>query len=337
MPRASLALLSLLALVFVVFASPAATQAEAQKWVITEFAGHGVDPSTVATFRGLLRDEIQQRNHAAFADIGVACPDSGCALSSATGTGADVVVYGSVGKLGEKLSVSVRASELASGRTVFSQSLSVDRPEELDIAAKRLADALVSGEDVADNAEVGTVTHEEARAPARRDTRVGFLFGFHGVVPFTGYAEEQLGVGTTLGAFIEAYDFVIEPTLGFRFDLTDQSEAWTHLPLDIAFAYVFSRGDVAPFLGGGLGLHVLFERVHMQRTVGDVLRSTSKDVVDDTLVGASFFPRAGFLFMRTYDVSLELVVEYPLTLADFEQRSSESALRFGMNLVIGGS
>lgn len=336
MVRRSSPALALCAAVLLHAALPARAAAE-PKWVITEFAAHGVDADTVATFRNLVRDELQTRNGATFADIPVVCEDAGCALGAATGTGADVVVYGSVGKLGGKLSVSVRTSALATSKTLAAQSLTVDRPEELDIAAKRLATAIVNGERASENAELGTITHEEAKVPTRRDTRLGVLLGLQGIAPLSGYADELLGGGIMLGAFVETYDFVIEPALGCRFDMSRSSDAWVHIPIELSLAYLFSRSDVAPFLGGGVGLHLLFERVHVQRAVGSVLRSTSKDVITDTLGGVSVYPRAGILFLRTYTVSLELAVDLPVTFADFEERATETALRFGINLVIGGA
>ena len=318
----------------VVLVQPAAAQ---EKWIITDFAARGVDAPTAATFHDLLRDEIQARNGATFGAVAVVCEDAECARRAGADTGASAAVQGSLNRLGQKLIVSVSVVALPSGQVTFSQRMSVDRVEELDLAAKRLAEAMVRGGTVEDSAELGTITHQEATAPTRRDTRIAALLSLQGIGPLQGYADRQFGAGFAVGVFVETYDFVIEPTVGYRFDSTTNANDFNHVPLEVALAYLFSRSDVAPLLGLGVGLHYLHEDVTVRRSIGSVLRSTSTDVITDSLVGFSVFPRIGCLFLRTYDVSLEVTLDYALTMADFQERSTEQALRLSMNLLFGGT
>lgn len=314
---------------------PQRAQAQA-KWAITNFTGRGVDAGTLGTFHDLLRDQIQQEKSVTFTDVAAACGDAGCARQAALSSGAETVVFGSVDALGKKLIVSVRSVELATGNVTFSQSMSIARVEELDTAAKRMAKALAHGDKVEDNVELGTVTKEEAKVPQRRGTRFALLLGMQGVLPQAGFADLGGGAGFGMGVFIETTDFVIEPTLSYRFDLSSGKDSFNHVPLEVAMGYLFSQSDVAPLLGGGVGLGFIDETVHVKRSVGAVLVSTSKDEINDTLFGFTVFPRVGVLFLRTYGVSVELAADYLLTFADFQERSLEHGFRFELNLVLGG-
>jgi len=53
--------------------------------------------------------------------------------------------------------------------------------------------------------------------------------------------------------------------------------------------------------------------------------------------GFTLFGRVGLLFLRTYDVSLLVALDYALTFADFQERSNEQALRLVVGVVIGGT
>jgi hypothetical protein len=304
-------------------------------WAIGEFAGNGVDAQTASTFRVLLRDELQAQNHATFVDVQATCDTDACAAGAARGTGASVVVYGRLDRLGSKLIASARGTDVRSGAPKFSQKMVVDRVEDLTIAAKRIAEAIADGGTTDDNARLGTVTEEEAKPPVHRGVRAGAFLSSHGIVPTKGYAQEQLGTGVALGAFIEMPHYYIAPSFGLRFDLTRRPEGYVHLPIELVLAYIIGNGDVAPILGVGAGLNLLFESVPVHHSVGKVLVSTNDDVVNDFAVGATIFPRVGILFLRTYVFSVELYGEYALTAADFQLYSHEAAFRFGMNLIAG--
>jgi hypothetical protein len=209
--------------------------------------------------------------------------------------------------------------------------------EELDVVIRRLATALVNGEPVEASAELGTITEAEARAPTRRNGRLGFLLGLSSLVPFEGYADRQMGGGFEAGLWFETNDFVIEPKLAVRVDLTDERANFTHVPFEIIGSYLFSRGDVSPLIGVGLGVGYVREEVYVERTTGSVLVTRSQDVISDSLAAGTTLARAGVLLARTYDVSLLITAEYALTFASFQERSFEHALRLHLGVILGGS
>jgi hypothetical protein len=312
-------------------------RAQEDHWAIDRFAVQDVNPGTASTFSQLLRNQISTRNGARFTDLGAGCADLPCARGAAAPTGARVVVFGSLGRLGSKVVVAVTVAGVADGRVLMSETISVDREEELDLAAKRLADAIVSGRGIEQNAELGTITHEEAKAPVRRDTRFAFSLNLEGVLPTKGFADRASGSGFALGLWFESMDFVIEPKLGYRTELGAGERDWDHLALEIGASYLIGRGDVAPLIGGGVGLHYMNEDTPVGNEVGSVIVSTSTDVIEDRAWGFAAFGRVGLLLLRTYDVSLLLALDYAVAFADFAERSDEQAFRLVVGVVIGGT
>jgi hypothetical protein len=250
----------------------AAARADAQEhWALDRFAVQDVSPSTEATFRQILRAEISARNGARFSDLQTGCGDLPCARSAAAPTGASVVVFGNIGRLGSKLVVTVTAASVADGQVRVTDSLSVDREEELDVAAKRLAEGLVSGKRIEGTAELGSITTEEAKAPVRRDTRFGVSLSLEGVLPTHGFADRALGAGFGLGLWFESMDFVIEPRVGYRTELGAGDRDWDHMAIEIGASYLLLRSDLAPLIGAGVGLHYMDEELPVTREIGSVL------------------------------------------------------------------
>jgi len=315
----------------------ARTASAQARWAIDRFAEQGVGAGTASTFRQLLRGQIASRNGASFSDLDSGCGDSQCARAAAAPSHAEVVVYGSLGRLGSKVVVSVTAVRVQDGSTLASETMGVDRVEDLDTAATRLAEAIVSGKHLEQTAELGTITHEEAKAPVRRDTRFGFTLQLEGIFPAHGYADRALGAGGGIGLWFESMDFVIEPRIGFRTELGAGERDWEHVPLEISLGYLLGRGDFAPLLGGGIGLSYVHEALPITRTVGSVARSTSTDVIDDRVFAFDAFARVGLLMLRTYDVSALVALDYAFTFADFQERSDDQALRVVVAVIIGGT
>lgn len=267
----------------------------------------------------------------------MACEDVSCTRGAAQVAGASVAVHLSVHRLGQKYIVTATAVDVATGATRLSQRMDSRRIEELDLVAKRLAIALVTGEPAEEGAELGTITEEEARVPTRRSGRFGFLLGLSSIAPLTGYADRQFGGGFEAGVWFETNSFVLEPRIGLQFDLTDEHASYTHVPFEIIGSYLFTRSDVTPLLGLGAGLGYVREEVYVERTTGSVLVTTSRTRILDSLLGATLLARAGVLLLRTYDVSLLATIEYAATFATFQERSVEHALRVHLDIVLGGS
>ena len=308
-----------------------------ESWAIDRMAAPDIAPGTAETFRQILRSKLAAGNGARYADLNAGCTDAACARGAAAAIGATTVVFGSLGRLGSKVVVTVTAVDVRSGALLASESFSVDREEELDLAASRLAQAVLSGNRVEQTAELGTITQEEAKAPVRRDTRLAVSLAIEGIFPVQGYAARATGAGAQFGLWFEAMNFAIAPTLGFRSELGAGDRDWDHVPLEISAAWLILGSDITPLLGGGVGLHYLHEETPVGREVGSILVSTTTDVIEDSEFGFSAFARAGVLLLRTYDVSLLVALDYAVTFADFVERGDEQALRLQVALILGGN
>jgi hypothetical protein len=329
-----------LALVCAVSIELGAGLAQAQTrehWALDRFAAQGVDGTTAATFQQLLHGQIASRTSGPLTDLHSTCQDTGCVQAGAGKVGARVGVYGTLGRLGIKVVVTATAVDAQSGRALRSETISVDRVEDLDDAADRMAEALVTGKRVEKTAELGTITHEEAKAPVRRDTRFGVTLGLEGILPAHGFADGVVGAGTGLGLWLESMDFVIEPRIGVRTDLGAGDRDWTHVPLEITLSYLLSRSDLAPLLGAGLGLAYVHEELPVMRRDGSSLVTTGTRVVEDSIFAFDIYARVGLLLLRTYDVSAVVALDYAFTFGDFEQRTNGQAVRLSLGVILGGT
>jgi len=170
-----------------------------------------------------------------------------------------------------------------------------------------------------------------------RDGFASFEVGLHGIAPLRGYADEQIGAGIETGVGVTFSRALVIATLGLRHSITNAHDnVFTHLPFEANADYLFSDGEATPLIGATIGLHYLYETVHVSNTVGSVLRSTSTDVIEDSVIGAMIGARAGALFMRSQDVRWLLALDYAVTFADFQERSSEHALRLCVIALLGG-
>jgi len=306
-----------------------------QTWGLGSFANRGVDPNTVATFRDLLRDELRSRMGVSFVDISAPCEGVECVRGAAAGSGASVVVHASVSQLGKKVVVSVNTADVRSGASRFSERMSAVGPEELDVIAARMAEAMARGTGTDDTAELGMITEPEAKQPLRREGRFAGTIALQGILPLAGFAGEVGGGGVELGLWFETLDIAIEPHVGARFDLGDKERDYFHLPIELGASYLFSRGDYSPMLGLGAGLHFVWETQHVQSTVGDYLLTSSSTVIEDQLMLFAFYVRAGMMMLRTYNGSMVLSVDYAVGFGEFQERSNEQAIRFNIQMVIG--
>jgi hypothetical protein len=189
----------------------------------------------------------------------------------------------------------------------------------------------------AGRAQAQAKAQTEAEHAGPNDGFTSFEVGLHGITPLRGYADEQIGAGLEAGVGLTFSRALVIATLGVRHSIThDHDDTFTHLPFEVNADYLFSDGEATPLIGATIGLHYLYEAVHVSNTIGSVLRSTSTDVIEDSVVGATIGARAGALFMRSQEIRWLLAVDYALTFAEFQERSSEHALRLCVIALVGG-
>jgi hypothetical protein len=104
------------------------------------------------------------------------------------------------------------------------------------------------------------------------------------------------GVALDVGFWWEKGHLGVEPRVGVRFDAVPNNSAkYTEVPLDVGAFFLVTRGDVVPYVGGGVGARYLSERRVEQRTVGEVLPATHELTYDDAAWGVGLYARVGLM------------------------------------------
>jgi hypothetical protein len=171
---------------------------------------------------------------------------------------------------------------------------------------------------------------------SKRDAAVAGSLGVMAVLPFEGYAEETRGMGITAGIWVQLGHLVFEPRIGTLFDVADDARGYFHLPVELGTYALIPFSDHGLFIGPGVGMNALFERVDVAHTVGTAVVASSHDTLRDNAIGFSVFGRFGFVLMRTSTFSLAPSVDYGITFADLVTAENEQALRIQLTMLMGG-
>lgn len=310
------------------------TASAQETWTITRFGG-SVDDATVSTFTQLLKTELSSRTGAGFSNSDTVCDDVPCARAAATESKASVVLYGSLGTLGTKIIVNVTMVDVASGDIINTQRMGVDRLEDLDSVAERMAAAFVRGSSTDETAELGNITAEEAKPDRRRDASHDLELRLAGIVPLgdAGFADQGGGVAIDLAYWYEANNFAISPRLGFRFSADPNDEnGFFELPFDIGAYYILGQSDFAPFIGGGAGLRYMSQSVEESRQVGGIVAATHTTTVSDSAFGFGTFARAGILLGRTYTVRVAVTADYNIAFLQLNGEANPQSFTAGVSV-----
>ena len=302
-------------------------------WTILPINSRGVSKDHTDTFHDLLQHELSNQTGQQFVTSTATCKDVPCAEAAGQSAGADVVVFGSINELGGTYIIAVTAVNVGEGIR-SSQRMTVDQISDLSTAAGRLAGALVSGQDVSETAELGSVTRAEVQPERRREGYSGPTLRVGGVIPVgDGYANVQGGMLIDFVYWYETLDFAIAPKTGLRFDATDDGNDFIEIPLEVQAYYLFSRGDFTPVAGLGGGMRFLSETRFQSVTHGEVIKTTTMDELEDSAFGFSLSASAGFMLFRTYSMSVSMLVDYNITFVELNGVKNPQSLNasFGVH------
>lgn len=306
------------------------------RWTLLELTRVGeVDPAAVATFRELLRGDLAAAEPAAQylrPGAAAACDDADCAAAAGRALGVDRVVWGSISTLGRKLIVTLELADVATARVIARDRMTIDRIEDLEAAAGRLARALSRGATTAQTAELGNITRKESEKPVRREGETGPAIHLARWQPFGGYGGADGGIEIGVGYWYETGAFAIEPRIGYRFDDGANDFDFHEIPLDVSALAILSTRDVAPYVGGGAGLHWLQASWEVSSRSGGFLVTTTRETVWDSAWAFGVHARAGVLFFRTYSVRLGLDAQYDLLTTRIAGRAPHG-LRLGLGVM----
>ena len=294
--------------------SPPAAAQEAGAWAVLPLTARGVEQQTAAIFRDLLESELVGQVRASFVSAARGCGDVPCAAQVGQRLGAERVVFGNMNQLGAKIIINVTVVHAPSGEVLSAQKIAVDRVEDLDAAAERIALAIARGTTTDETAQLGNITAEEVAPERRREGLAGPGLRVGGLLPLQdGYAEALPGVLIDASYWYETSRFAIEPRLGVRFDASGSESGYLEVPMDLGAYYLLAEGDLAPFIGGGAGLRYISDRRYRTFQTGEVIVSTHSALSRESAFGMAAFGRAGVLLFRTYTLRVALSVDYNIT------------------------
>jgi len=312
-----------------------ASTACADTWAVLLFKTTGASSNTAEVFRDLLQTELSSRVQARFVAPEAMCIDAVCAKQVGVDNNADIVVFGALSRLGRKLIVTVSIVDAKSGDTVRAHKMAVDRVEDLDKVAVRIATATAEGKTVDQTSQLGQITRRESRPDRRREGDHSFGMRIGGIAPIEdSHGEVPFGMYLDLAYWFEARWFAIEPRISFQFDTgTDPDRAFFAVPIDIGAYFIGGLGDIAPFVGGGAGMHWIYDRRPQRQDVGTFITASHDADTKDSAAGFGLFARGGLLLFRTYSTRMTVSVDYNVTFTKLNGQSTPQSVSFGVGVL----
>ena len=203
-------------------------------------------------------------------------------------------------RIGESIIVLAR---IARGGDVRSETMSLKALGDFPVAARRLAAAVSQDKPIEETATLTTLGGEETRKYGKKAGE--FLWGVGVNMGTVMTSDATFLYGTTARAAYEAPAWRLESDLSFLFNTNGHDEGGFVFDWSLGGNWIVGDGNIAPFLGGGLGLSFM-----------DIER---KDKADMDATGLSFYAGGGVEFFRYY--STRVILDARVTLPAFEVES----------------
>jgi hypothetical protein len=311
---------------------------EGESIVVLPLRAVGVSDTTIAVTRDLLAGELEARgaNVRGLRDVlgdlprGTdGCDEIECALELGGDLNADVVVFGSLSRLGEKIIARIRAIRVVETEPFYRDQLTAVFEEDLDRVMLRVAEGIVAGRPDSKSPTVESVIMEEVHEPRLRASRKGLGIRAGFIFPVEdSYAGADRVTTLRIPFKYETTDYFIETTtlLGLSFARSFDIAEWTIL--DLYGARILGLGDHAGFVGGGIGIH----SVHLERNVEETCRDdgchwpSKKDSESATTLVLDL--GGGLLGLRTFDFEIVIDLRYHYVFEDFDRVDGNGAHGF---------
>jgi len=270
------------------FATAVTMLAAQPRTLVFQFQPVMVDSSVTTVISSLLRDRMTDSR--AFAVVeppaGIGILPVEAAESLARALGVEKLVMGKVTRVGMKYMVSYELLNASTGVIELSDRTSVESENEFDVLTTRIAASLKAGKPYQASLELGAVGEQEGVEPRTRQPYSSVLFTTGYTFPISHRLPYDPGTMLfTLDAAVtyEAPTFLAEGQMG----IMRGKQGFTDLHFDMLAHRLYSLKDVAPFLGGGIGVH------RMSFSPDYPLASRNDD-------GLSLTASGGLLLFRTY-------------------------------------
>jgi hypothetical protein len=204
------------------------------------------------------------------------------------------------------------------GQELRSRRLQLSDIEEMTVAAPRIAAALVHDKPLSETANVGNLVGEDTRRLRKATGETFFALGILGfMIPDDAWA----GYGVFARFHYQTIDYAVG--IDGRIGTSNARDGDAHLyGLSVGGRYFFTDGDLAPFLGGGLG--VLWVGVEREQSVSTDGVYTYDESVERDGSGLAPFLEAGIELLRMHDSRLDAGVRVDLPLYEIGGDGDES-------------
>jgi hypothetical protein len=179
--------------------------------------------------------------------------------------------------------------------------------EDLEMLMKRIAKSVVDRAPIDKNVEVGKILVSESTEPLRRASRKNFGISFGYLYPQRGYDNSDRIFVADARFDYELQDYAVGMLFGIR----------KGFAMNLYGAYLFSRTDLCPYLGGAFGFHW----VSHDDLIVNFGAQPSAYMVNQTNPRSDGFEltgSAGIRVLHTYNFQLIFNLEYIYTLNDYD-------------------
>ena len=264
---------------------------------ILPFVSNGIDPVSVQTAELLLRMDLgkvssmdiisEKKTQSAIGDN--ECTDDECAKD-----------------IGEVQYILI---EMATGKNILAEQATALSLEDLDAVMQRVALSVAKHTPFSANVEVGNVVAQETVEPSSRASRFNFGLGFGYLFPTEGYDNDDKSFTVNLYFDYEIKDVAVGLMLGAR----------DGVAVALYGNYLFSKTDICPYLGAGLGFHWVDHDYSTPYDYNYNYYPTPNTEYDED--GIELGLGAGLRFLHTYNIQFFINVEYIITFNDFNDKS----------------
>jgi hypothetical protein len=196
-----------------------------------------------------------------------------------------------------------------------SLTVRLDSIEEVAVAAGRIAEAVVRGQPFVSTQRVDNLLEDEARPAHSKRGSLKFLVG---VADVESPGHGARAAGFTVGILYAAPGFALPTEVRFAWDDSDHPDPGLGLfSISVGGRAYFSKRDVSPFAGGGVGVLRVAARAGEYPGHG----SGESDYFDAERFGVAPYVEAGVEVLRLHRARVALLVraDFPLGALESEE------------------
>jgi TolB-like protein len=284
---------------------------------ILPFQSIGINDHNMLVIHSILRVEISKQGSfniiadktTAEAISGEFCADKECAIEVGKELKASTVLGGKLAALGEKIIVQYFLVDVDLEKEILIDQLTATDIEELELIMKRIAISVTDLKSFEESAEVGVITQAETEESLRRTSNKNFGLSFGYLYPQNGYDDYEKSFVLDVRFDYEMEEMAIGMLLGVHRGFT----------ANIYGSYLFSKSDICPYIGGGVGFHWVLHDSYFRYNLGMENNIYNSEKLHGD--GFEIALNGGVRLFHTYNFQIIINLEYSFTFNDYDDRA----------------